>query len=165
MIVHDSCMLRIDPQQDEKRLLKWHQEFPYILKSDPGLTLWIPLTDIDQDMGPMQIIPESHHEVIPVKLSKADKILNAIEPLSEDLSDNEDIFSPSVNGGDVVALHGYTIHKSGQNKNPNKARWVIVIRYGDMFCPNLVKTGWDVSRDKRSALSVLQDRFPNLVAK
>ncbi|KZN70564.1 phytanoyl-CoA dioxygenase family protein [Pseudoalteromonas luteoviolacea] len=165
MIVHDSCMLRIDPKDDEKRLLNWHQEYPYILQANPGLTLWIPLFDVASDMGPLLFIPKSHDEPIALEVKESNQVISSISPIPDEYINHDKVIAPEVAAGSIVAMHGLTLHKSGLNQNKNRARWVLVLRYSDMFDPELINIGWDVSRDKRNAVSLLKDRYNHLIRK
>jgi hypothetical protein len=47
--------------------------------------------------------------------------------------------------GDVVLLHGWTLHRSGRNISP-RARWVFNPRYSDLLDERVVANDWRVSR-------------------
>jgi ectoine hydroxylase-related dioxygenase (phytanoyl-CoA dioxygenase family) len=106
----------------------WHQDkFYWPLDTDKMVTMWMPLVDIDEQMGSMRFASGSH-------------VNGAVE--SVEISDeSEEIFSryiaengfaidgPSqMKAGDATFHLGWTIHSAGAN-NSDRMREVMVIIY------------------------------------
>jgi ectoine hydroxylase-related dioxygenase (phytanoyl-CoA dioxygenase family) len=168
--VHDVCMMRIDSSFDKRRSFDWHQEYPYILGSNPGLTAWAPILSVDSEMGPLEVIPKSHLEIRPILIHEENtkgkdftgQAAMSIEHLTDQETDTR-VYFPNMDPGDVLLLNGLCIHRSGQNVSSDKARWVLLPRYSDGLAPELVSNGWRVARDKVSHWDLFKERHPDLI--
>jgi hypothetical protein len=166
-IVHDACLFRIDPpQQDHYRRFDWHQDFPYNCMSESAITAWIPLTKVSDEMGPLRAVPGSHGEVADVQF--VDKPAGATEGAGHKVFelhrvDREKLESQAievrgVNPGDVVLFHSCLHHASGQNRSRH-CRWVINCRYGDALDKAVVERGWKAVHDKTPY--IFRDLYPH----
>ena len=155
---HDACMIRIDTKQDTRRMWDWHQDYTYILGSNPGITGWIPIKNVSMNMGPVKLIPRSNRKISKIKIKK-----NKIMPLKyEDLKiKNKEIFETEISCGDVMLFDGLCWHASGTN-NTNKARWIILPRYSNPLEKSFAKNGWLRSRENNSQLDILKGRHKNV---
>ena len=52
--------VRIDRPGDDRRLAPWHQEFQYQFRSLDGMTFWLPLVPVTDEMGPVVLARGSH---------------------------------------------------------------------------------------------------------
>lgn len=154
-MVHDICLFRIDPRDDDSRSFQWHQDYPYNCMSLNAVTAWIPLMPVNPEMGGVRVLPGSHSEIRDVRSSATSNsddaakghksfevaitVSDELERQSSEISD----FEP----GDVLFLHPLTIHKSGLNRSA-RARWVCNPRFGDAEDPKLIARGWQTARDK-----------------
>lgn len=155
-IVHDVCLFRIDPPVvDHPRLFDWHQDYPYNVLSRSAVTLWLPLTDITPEMGPLRVVPRSHGAIRPVSFRQAfagggkgmgHKVFE-LKEMDRALLEASSVEIPDVNAGDGVFFHSCLLHRSGTNRS-DRARWVFNVRYGDMLDDAVVQRGWRVVRDR-----------------
>lgn len=124
----------------------WHQDYPYICTTDNGITVWYAITDVTEDMGPMQVMPGSHtHGMCPTRIDKNykvkwdhQKIFSMVYPPYDS---DPGIISLPVKAGDVVFMHAMTVHRSGTNTT-DRNRWSVVTRYDDLLNPEFVARGW-----------------------
>ncbi len=100
-----------------------HQDYPFFPHFDPEypnsdirmLAAILYLTDIDEDMGPVQVYRGSHKLGL-LEHKRGDKH----EPYIEDETpfSPEDAVTVTGNAGTMVAFNLNTVHKSGPNKSP-----------------------------------------------
>jgi Phytanoyl-CoA dioxygenase (PhyH) len=126
--------IRMDHPGEDQFLSPWHQEYPSHLNSLDLLTLWIPLVPVDEVVGSVIFCPRSHSTgLLPVYLddplnanrngSKATEIANLDRYVAEYPETSVD-----TTPGDIVALHGLTLHRSRPNASM-RTRWSIQLRY------------------------------------
>lgn len=84
-----------------------HQDWPSMKGSINGLTAWIPLVDVSEELGPLQVIPGSH-------------LLGALEcydyegvPVLKE--EKQGFISLPMEVGDVLVFSPFLIHRSGVN--------------------------------------------------
>jgi phytanoyl-CoA hydroxylase len=120
-----------------------HQDWASNLGSTNGITVWIPLQDVDDDLGPLQVIPRSHlfgymeHEGVPPIL-KSDLV-------SRVLLDNK-WHSVPMKAGDVLFFRTLLIHQSGENKTNDKIRKSIHLRYNDALEQSFIDRKYPLNR-------------------
>lgn len=126
--------IRMDHPGEDQFLSPWHQEYPSHLNSLDLLTLWIPLVPVDEIVGSVIFCPGSHgNGLLPVYLddplnanrngSKATEIADLDRYVAEYPETSVD-----TTPGDIVALHGLTLHRSRPNASM-RTRWSIQLRY------------------------------------
>lgn len=155
-MVPDSCIARIDGRDDDARSFDWHYDFSYNAMSENAVTCWIPVTPVDDAMGPLRILPGSHRVIRPVRLLRelANVPFTGPKRIQLDAPDvaafeRDSVDLPPVGPGDVVLLHALTLHRSGRN-GTDRARWIINPRYSDLLDAKVVARGWNVSRARNS---------------
>lgn len=139
--------VRMDHPGEQRFLSPWHQEYPTHLNSLDMLTLWTPLVPVDDLAGPVIFCPGSHATgVMPVHL---DDPLNArrngaaaieIVDIERHLQQHPQT-SVETEPGDVVALHGLTLHRSSPNRS-SRTRWSMQLRYFNYRDPTGRRIGW-----------------------
>jgi phytanoyl-CoA hydroxylase len=94
------------------------------------LTSWIPLVDVTEDMGPVEVYPalhrgpiRRHHYVPGIGLTIAQTQLPEAEPVPIPVAK-----------GDVLLIHARTPHRSRTNATPT-VRWSIDLRWNDARRP------------------------------
>jgi len=151
-IISETCMLRIDRQEASSRDFAWHYDAAYTAQPPQAVTCWAPLMPIDSEMGALRVIPGSHKQLHEVRFHKdlAAKKLSGpkrVELVNENLVEleNRAIDICPVKLGDVILLHGWTLHRSGINRS-KRARWVFNSRYSDLLDETILSKDWKVSR-------------------
>lgn len=97
-----------------------HQD--WVSTKGNGLTCWVPLINVNSDLGPLEIIPKSHKE-LKEHISKTQ--------IKEELN-QKDFISIPMEIGDALFFDYLTIHKSGLNKHLDKIRLSTHFRYDDI---------------------------------
>lgn len=113
-----------------------HQDYPSNLGSLNGVTLWMPLQDMDANLGPLEIVPDSD------KLGILPHI--GIPPVL--VEDNFNYVSVPMRLGDALFFDTKTIHRSGVNITEDKIRWSMHFRYNDAFEPNFIERKYPKNR-------------------
>jgi ectoine hydroxylase-related dioxygenase (phytanoyl-CoA dioxygenase family) len=155
-VVHDVCLFRIDPPgAGQDRLLDWHQDYPYNVLSTSAVTVWVPLTDVSSEMGPLRVIPRSHDRIRPVDFREryvgggngtGHKVFG-LRPSEGEVTGEPETSVADVRAGDAIFLHACLLHASGVNHS-RRCRWVFNVRYGDALHESVVGRGWRVVRDR-----------------
>ena len=157
-IVHDICLFRIDPAvPDHPRLFDWHMDYPYNVLSQSALTFWIPLTDVEDDMGPLKVVLGSHKTIHAIDFVKkyaqpgkgtGHKVFS-LSNIDKAALEKASVSLHNIRAGDVAILHSCLLHASGKNHSAKKkSRWVFNIRVGDILDQPVVSRGWKVVRDR-----------------
>jgi hypothetical protein len=128
--------IRIDRPQLTNRLVPWHQDFTFQLRSLDGIVFWIPLMPITKECGPVQFYVGSHGVgALPLEDTAGNDsaIRNGYYETVRiaDESKLDQTFAaiaPETLPGDVVAFDFLSIHRSGYNIS-NRTRWSAQIRY------------------------------------
>ena len=138
--------VRIDIPGEEEYLFKWHQDYPYTQGSSDGVVIWVPLFDVMQGAGNVELIPGSHMEGIKrVELiDPENKMRNGAHSICiEDCDsyDHQSRLAADVYVGDALVFHTLTIHRSTVSQ-ANDMRWTTQLRYGNFLDEDAVSRGW-----------------------
>lgn len=106
-----------------------HQDWHSNLGSINGITCWIPLQDIDDDIGPLEVVCDSH------KFGPLEH--TGTPPL---LVDNDGFeYTPiPMKLGEVLLFNTMLIHRSGENRTHDKIRMSLHLRYSDANEPTFI---------------------------
>ena len=110
----------------------WHQDSGYY--GDPTdfhiPSLWIPLVDVDEHNGCMQVLPGSHKW----GLRPVDSDSEGHHIPTEDIESRGEIVTLPMKAGDIFAFHNLTYHRSLMNRSDG-IRWSIDLRYSEIGRP------------------------------
>jgi phytanoyl-CoA hydroxylase len=103
-----------------------HQDWRSMQGSLNSLVLWLPLININKELGALEILPGSHLGGL-----RTDHIDNGFGMVS--LSDEEQskIISVEVEIGDALLFSSFLVHQSGENIT-DSPRWSCHFRYNDL---------------------------------
>jgi len=111
-------MLRLDPPNDKRNSLEWHQDSPYYEMGYPKYNsgvCWIALTNNTKKNGTLIYIPKSHQDRKNASLVKKSANYSGQYRLKVNKKENTShLISKS---GDANFIHMNIIHKSGKNKS------------------------------------------------
>lgn len=103
-----------------------HQDWRSMQGSLNSVVIWIPLVDINKDLGALEILPGSHLDGL-----RTDHIENGFGMVSLSKEENDKLVSVEIKTGDALLFSSFLIHQSGNNIT-NKPRWSCHFRYNDL---------------------------------
>ncbi|MGP0064109.1 MAG: phytanoyl-CoA dioxygenase family protein [Isosphaeraceae bacterium] len=101
-----------------------HQDWRSMQGSLNAMVVWIPLVDIDEQLGALRVIPGSH--LGGLCESQPDEWYRHIEDASD-----ADFLSVEVRAGDALFFSAFLVHASGDNVT-DAIRWSCHFRYNDL---------------------------------
>ena len=123
-------MIRMDAPGDKRNIAGWHQEISYLRNN--GLVIWIPLSDITPDLGPLQVCPKSHHEgelkVVQNKNLPGDVSTVSVDEVEPEYIAKYSIMDVEIKKGDFLFFDTELFHRSGVNTS-NRIRFSCQIRH------------------------------------
>lgn len=125
-------MLRLDPPNDKRNSLDWHQDSPYYEMGHPKYNsgvCWVALTNNLKKNGTLIYVPKSHHDVKKASFFKKNNNYSGQYRLK--INEKKNICHLIAKSGDVSFIHMNTIHKSGENKS-KKFRITLGCRFHQM---------------------------------
>ena len=132
-------MARMDAPLDKRNIAGWHQEISYL--HNDGLVVWIPLSDITAELGPLQICPKSHLEgelkVVKQTDLPSDVSTVSIDEIKAENLEKYSIMPVEIKKGDALFFHTSLFHSSGVNKS-NKFRFSCQTRYTPSTAENFI---------------------------
>jgi hypothetical protein len=120
---------RIDAPGGGNFLFNWHQDYWFSMCSTDGLVAWIPLMDVDDEIGGLEVLPypkEGRKLYAARRGSYADSYADSIV-LNEDV-DTSAAVKPTVKAGDVLFFRFDTLHRSLPNVSRDRCRWTLLLR-------------------------------------
>jgi len=134
------CNMRLDRPSDERHLFAWHQDTLYLLGSQNAVTFWIPLDDVNERNGTIQVARGSHKAGLRRFKRVSDKAIFQYVPfLQRDLALDEEVDEPVdtivAQRGDLVIFKQMLLHRSLSNAS-QKIRWTAQIRVTDIADPD-----------------------------
>lgn len=130
-----------------------HQDWRSMQGSLNSLVIWIPLMDINKELGALKIIPKSHLKGLVT--SKIDHGFGMVE------ADSDDFIDVEVKIGDVLIFSSFLIHESGNNVS-NEPRWSCHFRYNDLNEKSFIERGYPHAYLYRPVEELLTKNFPSL---
>jgi len=113
-----------------------HQDWASNLGSTNGVTVWVPLVEITDDLGPLEVSPDSH-------------LLGPLEHETEGvpvLKDyNGEFVSLPMKVGEAILFNTMTVHRSGVNRT-DRIRWSCAFRYNDAAEEDFIKRKYPRNR-------------------
>jgi hypothetical protein len=130
-------MLRMDPPNDTRNSLDWHQDSTYYdqnQRGENGLVVWIPMHFVDAQNGSLLVCPGSHKEgqVEYVMSDPTDVSASRQRRVPPEIVDRYSPTQVTANAGDALILNMDTVHRSGVNSG-SKLRFVAGYRYHKML--------------------------------
>ncbi len=121
-----------------------HQDWTHNLGSLNSVTFWIPLQDVPNDLGPLEVAPRTHK-------------LGALRNNGGIISDDNkfDFCSVPMKLGDILIFDQLLVHRSGFNSTSNKIRFSVQLRISDMSCQDYA------SRDFKKNFQVVHGEIFN----
>lgn len=144
----DHCLCRIDRPNSNKTSFDWHQDYPYNVLSEDSVTFWIPIRDIDINMGPLMYLAKSHKAgILPVKINRDAKTFNPnrlqidTDKVNATTWDQKCEDIGSIDAGSLILFSCKLLHKSGTNLS-NSSRLVVNGRCSKFNDNKLMERNW-----------------------
>ncbi len=110
-----------------------HQDWRSMQGSLNAIVIWIPLIDINKDLGALEILPGSHLDGL--RTNRIDYGFGMVKLTKEE---EEKLISVEVKTGDILVFSSFLIHQSGNNISANP-RWSCHFRYNDLDDTSFIK--------------------------
>jgi ectoine hydroxylase-related dioxygenase (phytanoyl-CoA dioxygenase family) len=126
--------VRFDFPREAKYLSDVHQDFPYIQGSLDGITVWLPFSDVDVDMGPPSFLHGSHKwGVLKVQPSWIDGKEGEPYRIGDtDRIGQADFVKTGISRSEALVFHTLTVHRSEPNTS-KKVRVSAQLRFDDLL--------------------------------
>ncbi len=133
------CNMRMDRPHDERHLFAWHQDSVYLLGSFNAVTVWIPLQEVNHQLGTIQVIPGSHKAgLAPFKRISDKAVVPYVPMLQRDIALDREVQEEPVtiaaHRGDIVVFKQMLLHRSTPNLG-SQVRWTVQLRITDLSDP------------------------------
>jgi ectoine hydroxylase-related dioxygenase (phytanoyl-CoA dioxygenase family) len=123
-LYHDQALFK-PPGRDRT---PWHQDrYYWPLDTDRTVTMWLPLVDVDEDMGSMRFASGSHRAGPLGELAISDDTDRRLTALLDER--RWPIWSAPLRAGDATFHAGGTIHSAGANRSDRTREVLTVIYY------------------------------------
>lgn len=145
-IGENSYGIRFDLPNEEQFRSHWHQEYAYNPQSPEGLVFWIPLVDMHERMGSVEILRGSNnaghveHKELD-KYSFKSGLYRVGIPNEQVMLETYSIDSPLSKMGDLLLMRFDTIHQSGRNVS-DRLRVTLQVRYFGFEHPEGISHFW-----------------------
>ncbi len=137
--------------------LSEHQDWVSMQGSLNSLTCWVPLIDVDQSLGPLEILPKSHRLGLIEHLD-----VGGVPPFIEKQNKPDgDYVSFVMDAGDALFFNPFTVHRSGNNKS-DKIRVSAHFRYDDCCEESFIERKYPRHRIERRKEGLLFENFPTI---
>lgn len=126
--------LRLDPPYDERNSLGWHQDSSYFRQNNfgkNGAVVWIPLSNLNLESGPLELLRFSNRLGplnIKKKKSKSKQHSSKRDIDPKLLEGYDEIIRENLKIGDAIITDLDLVHRSGKNLS-NKFRMSLIGRY------------------------------------
>lgn len=133
-----------------------HQDWRSMQGSLNSIVIWIPLTDINRELGALQILPESHMQGL-----RTTKMQGGFGMVSLTEEEKNQLITVEVEAGDVLLFSSFLIHQSGENVS-NKPRWSCHFRYNDLDEPTFITRKYAHAYIYKPVEHLITPNFPNI---
>ncbi len=131
----------------------WHQDSGYLLPhcdDELIVTCWIPLLDVDDNMGCLYVIPESHKGPVLDHCTGGNAHFLVIP--DDQLPDTKPVCC-EMKVGSVLFMTNKTPHASFEN-NSGKVRWSLDLRYQSFETPNNIVGFSDKMPESKTEINI-----------
>lgn len=129
-----------------------HQDWRSMQGSLNAVVVWVPLVDMPNALGPLQVIPGSHRWGL--LESEPDTWFRRINGIRE-----EQYVSLDVEVGDAVFFSAFLVHQSGDNRS-DSIRWSCHFRYNDLDEPTFIERRYPSPYTYRPQQELIHPDFP-----
>jgi len=132
-----------------------HQDWRSMQGSLNSVVIWIPLVDINRNLGALEILPGSH-----LKGLITNHIENGFGMVSLSNEESKKIITVEAEVGDILLFSSFLIHQSGNNIS-NKPRWSCHFRYNDLDEKTFIQRKFPHPYIYKPIETLITSEFPN----
>jgi ectoine hydroxylase-related dioxygenase (phytanoyl-CoA dioxygenase family) len=133
-----------------------HQDWRSMQGSLNSVVVWIPLIDINAELGALEILPGSHRHGL-----RTDHIDNGFGMVALTDAEKQKLISVEVKTGDALLFSSFLIHQSGDNVTDGP-RWSCHFRYNDLEDPTFIKRKYAHAYIYKPIEDLITKDFPQL---
>ena len=111
-----------------------HQDWRSMQGSINSVVCWVPLVDIDKNLGALEVVPGSHLQGL-----ITEEVLHGFGSVTQ--FHDSDFLSVEMKAGDILIFNSFLVHRSGQNTRQD-IRWSCHFRYNDMSETTFIDRGF-----------------------
>lgn len=141
-VLNTKPVVAISSKRTAKKEVYWklpaHQDWPSNLGSTNGMTVWIPLVDVTDELGPLEIIPDSHLK------GPLEHVTDTVPVLKD--PPESGWWPMPMKVGEALFFNTMTIHRSGTNVTEDRIRWSLHLRYNDAAEPSFIERKYPRNR-------------------
>ena len=134
--------------------LSAHQDWRSMQGSLDSMVVWVPLVDVDRDLGALEIIPGSHRW----GLLEAE-LADGYGQLQEEVNASE-MVSIEVEKGDALFFSSFLAHQSGTNVTEH-IRWSCHFRYNNLHEETFIERGFPHPYVYHPQEELITENFPS----
>jgi phytanoyl-CoA hydroxylase len=132
-----------------------HQDWRSMQGSLNSIVIWVPLVDVDKDLGALKVLPGSH-----LKGLKTDEIIDGFGMVNVTREEKEKFKSIEVNSGDILIFSSFLVHESGINTT-DSPRWSCHFRYNDLDEKTFIERNYPHSYIYKPIEDLITGNFPS----
>ena len=132
-----------------------HQDWRSMQGSLNSAVIWVPLVNINKELGALEILEGSHLGGL-----RADNLENGfgMVPLTD--QEKKEFVSVEIEVGDILIFSSFLIHQSGDNVT-DKPRWSCHFRYNDLNETSFIKRKYAHPYIYKPAEELITKNFPS----
>mmetsp|Transcript_79442 Transcript_79442/g.199645 ORF Transcript_79442/g.199645 Transcript_79442/m.199645 type:complete len:484 (-) Transcript_79442:80-1531(-) len=132
-------------------------QFWHVDNTAPGLTLFVPLTEVPEDLGPTLFLPGTHH-----LLAGPPGLGSRIGALVASFFASEGVVVGSMGAGDALLYDSRIVHRGAANRKYDRTRVALVFRYDFERPPGVGVLGTQLVSWTGNVLSQMQRLYAAL---
>lgn len=140
-----------------KREVYWrlpvHQDWRNMQGSLDSVVVWIPLIDVDREIGALEVLPGSHKR----GLLEA-RVTDGYPEIESSFAD-EDFVACEMRKGDALFFSAFLLHRSGTNAT-ERVRWSIQLRYNNLHERTFLERGFPSGYTYKPKEELITPGFP-----
>ena len=143
-LTHTQFLTKLPDAGETRSDIPWHQDNGYgRLEPMTDLTVWLALTDTDEENGCVHVVPGSH------RAGLLEHGTSGLNPLLREIPAGGEPVAVALRAGEAVAFTGLTVHGSGPNRSA-RPRTGFYVRYCAPEARMLSEGGRPVLEDAHS---------------
>ncbi len=147
--------LHVNLPGEEKHLLPWHQDYPWVQDSEDGVIYWMPLRELPVGNAALRVALGSHRLGVVRLLEREGRLMGLADPAIPERFPQRVI---SVRPGEILVVHTLVLHRSVPNRS-DRVRWTMQVRHGNFAHPKAVRRNWPGPRPDRTPFSVTHPEY------